>query len=180
LRKLLVDRRLKRVDITCSIDCWGEQQEFVRYGLKLENWQKNFELLLKNPWLHIHTGHTVTSLSINTFPDLLQRIAGYQSAGHRIHQTFQHVDGVNQSLYDPIFFGGDFFRKDLQAAEALIPAGAEKDRFIGIMKRTLDSRLDLEKLKNLRVTLDIIDYRRKTDWKSIFPKIYQFLLEQGL
>ena len=45
-RTLLKDQKLKRIDITCSIDCWGDQQEYVRYGMILDQWEKNFDKLL--------------------------------------------------------------------------------------------------------------------------------------
>lgn len=180
LRKMLVERKIKRVDFNCSIDCWGPQQEFIRYGLDLRNWQRNFEFLLEHPWLHVHAGHTVTSLSIKTLPLLLDLVNTYRSKGHRVYQTFGHVDGQNQTLYDPIFFGGDFFYQDLKICESLIPAGMEKDRFIGIAKRIQQSTLDLDRLTALHVTLDSIDKRRKTNWKSLFPDIHQFFLENGV
>ena len=53
-KKLLVDRKLKRIDITCSIDCWGAEQEYVRYGLNLVQWEKNFEYLLSKKWITLN------------------------------------------------------------------------------------------------------------------------------
>ena len=47
-KNLLVKKKIKRFDINCSIDCWGKRQEYIRYGLNLDNWQKNFEMLTKN------------------------------------------------------------------------------------------------------------------------------------
>jgi len=43
LRSLVQRRHLKRFDLTISIDCFGPEQEYVRYGLDLEQWKRNFE-----------------------------------------------------------------------------------------------------------------------------------------
>jgi hypothetical protein len=39
------------LQITASSDCWDSEQEYVRYGLDLAQWQRNFELLLNQPWI---------------------------------------------------------------------------------------------------------------------------------
>lgn len=175
LRNLLIQRRVRRVDFTCSIDCWGPQQEFVRYGLNLERWQRNFEMLLTHPYLFVHVGHTITALTIDTASQLQQRINDYRAQGHRIFQTFGHVDGPNQQLYDPIYFGGEFFRDDLARWAELIPESIEKQRFLGIQSRILSSVPNRSRLHALYVTLENIDRRRKTNWKQLFPRIESFI-----
>ena len=32
-KALLKQRRIKRFDLTCSIDCWGAEQEYIRHGI---------------------------------------------------------------------------------------------------------------------------------------------------
>lgn len=180
LKTLLTKRKIKRVDFTCSIDCWGPQQEFIRYGLNLDTWKRNFEMLLEHPWLFLHVGHTMTSLSINTSPELQCIINGYRNQGHRIFQTFGHVDGPNQKLYDPVYFGGKFFQNRLNDLENLIPHGIEKERFLGIKRRIDVSTPNRSRLKDLYVTLENIDMRRATDWKQLFPEIANFLVTERI
>ena len=179
-KKMLSDQKLKRVDFNCSIDCWGPQQEFIRYGLDLSNWWRNFQFLLSNKWLHVHTGHTVTSLSIKYMPELLSNLNDLDRSGYRFYQTFGSVDGSTQAIYDPVFFGGDFFRDDLQSALNLITDPIGKKRFQGIATRILDNQPNLSGLTKLYITLDEIDRRRRTDWKSIFPEIHQFFIKNGI
>ena len=73
-RTLLVNRCLKRVDITCSIDCWDKDQEHVRWGVKLDQWEKNFKILMKHKWLKININQTITVLTIRSMPTLLKKL----------------------------------------------------------------------------------------------------------
>ena len=47
-KKLLGKRKLKAIQITASLDCWGIQSEYIRNGLDLVQWERNFEKLLAN------------------------------------------------------------------------------------------------------------------------------------
>lgn len=179
-KKMLAERRIKRIDFNCSIDCWGPQQEFIRYGLDLTNWWRNFEFLLSKKWLGIHTGHVVTSLSIKYLPELLMRLDKLRQQGHRFDQTFGNVDGSTQIVYDPIFFGGDFFQKDLDSCCSLLKDPVGKKRFEGVATRISNSQIDRSGLSNLYVTLNEIDRRRGTDWRSLFPEIYDFFLAKKI
>jgi pyruvate-formate lyase-activating enzyme len=179
-KKMLSDRKIKRVDFNCSIDCWGPQQEFIRYGLDLTNWWRNFEFLLSKKWLGIHTGHTVTSLSIKYLPELLMRLDALRQQGHQFDQTFGSVDGSTQIVYDPVFFGGDFFQKELDSCYSLLKDPIGKKRFEGVAARISNSQISRSGLSNLHVTLDEIDRRRGTDWKSLFPEIYDFFIEKKI
>lgn len=185
VRQLLIDKRIKRFDITASIDCWGPRQEFIRYGLDLEQWKKNFELLLQHKWIYLNTGQTVISLSIKTLPDLQILLNSYMDQGFRFNQTVGYVDGRNQVLYDPIIFGGDLFKDDLEKTLDLMPSSTDqqkhsKDRMAGIVKYILNGKQDRERLSRLYSTLDQLDVRRGTDWKILFPEIYQYFLENEI
>ena len=46
IKDLQAAGNIRVFDLTASIDCWGPQQEYVRWGLNLDQWKQNFELLL--------------------------------------------------------------------------------------------------------------------------------------
>jgi pyruvate-formate lyase-activating enzyme len=185
IKQILVDRRIKAFHITASIDCWGPAQEFIRWGLDLKNWQKNFELLLNHRWIYVNTGQTITSLSIKTTPDLQRLFNGYMDQGYRFNQTLGYVDGHNQLLYDPIIFGGDFFKEPLEETLELMPSGTDqqrhvKDRMYGIVKYVITGKQDRERLSKLYSTLDQLDQRRGTDWKTLFPDVAKYFLDNEI
>lgn len=185
IRRMLVDRRIKRFDFTASIDCWGPQQEFVRYGLDLERWKRNFEYILQHKWLYITAGHAITSLSISTMVEMQRVLNGYMEQGHRINQTFHYVDGPYQDILDPAIFGGEFFKDDLEEILAMVPDQTDqqrraKDRMIGIADYIIKSKPNSERLIKLHSALDQFDLRRGTQWRELFPEVDRYFIENNI
>ena len=74
VRKMVDKRAIREFEITASLDCWGEPQEYVRYPLNLSQWQQNFEYLVTQDWINLIINSTVTPLTIKTLPDLVEKI----------------------------------------------------------------------------------------------------------
>lgn len=184
-KELVKNRKIKRFDIVCSLDCWGDQAEFVRYGLNLERWQQNFEYLIKHKWLYISFLHVVTSLTIKTMKDLQQVIANYKNQGYKIKQTYSLVVGkITKDLYHPSIFGSEFFKDQLEELVRTYPITEKWDNdskqlLVGVTKLVTngDTQPDVVRLGKLKNRLDEIDVRRGTDWKSLYPEINEFILK---
>ncbi len=174
--KLLASKKLKRIDITCSIDCWGPEQEYVRYGLDLDLWQKNFEFLLSKKWIKLNINQTISVLTIKTMPDLLSRLEGWRkirSIGH-----FFSVVTPQPPYLDPSILGKGIFKSDFDKIIASMPIeSAEHNTAVEYMQSIATSienaEVNLEELKNLKVFLDEKDRRRGTNWKITFPWLVQ-------
>ena len=41
--RLVLSNKIWKLQLTASLDCWGTEQKYVRWGLDLDLWQKNFE-----------------------------------------------------------------------------------------------------------------------------------------
>jgi len=91
-KSLLLKRHIKRVEITASIDCWGPQQEYVRYGLNLDQWQKNFEYLIDQKWIKLNINNTVSVLTIKTLPALIEKLNQWNK-----HRKIEHYFDQVQS-----------------------------------------------------------------------------------
>jgi sulfatase maturation enzyme AslB (radical SAM superfamily) len=183
--KLLKEKRVKRIDIGCSLDCWGEPAEYVRYGLDLTNWQRNFEYLIKHKWLYLTVHHVVTGLTLGTALDMQRKLAEYKTVNTAIVQAYHLVDGPVTEIYHPAIFGPDFFKEDLTNLMNEYPITQEwdntaKTRLEGIVKIIQSSTIDVSKLKKLKESLDMNDSRKGVDWKSVFPKINQFFNEHNI
>jgi hypothetical protein len=171
MQRLLVDRRLKRLDITASIDCLGPEQEYLRYGIKLDQWFENFEYLSRHKWIYLTVNNVITSLSIKTMPDLLQYINDLRKS-RRINHAFGLVDG-RPHLHPDIFAAG-YFHDDFEKIISLMDQSSEwgrrsQDYMKGIQKQLDVSHADPTLQKYLGLYLDEIDRRRDTDWKRTFP-----------
>ena len=184
-KNLVAKRHIRRVHVNASLDCWGPQAEFIRYGLSLERWQQNFEYLLQHNWLAVSVHQVITALSIGTALDLQQRIADYKAKYPRIIQSYHMVDSGAEEIYHSDMFGAKFFKNKLDQLLAHFPVTTEWDkesrtRLEGICRLMDSAQPDPLRLSKLCATLDMIDQRRNTDWKKLFPDIAQFFIENGI
>ena len=69
IKQLIAEKKIRRLDMHCSIDCWGPQQEFVRYGIELAKWEENFKYLIGERWIKLNINNTVSVLTIKTLPE---------------------------------------------------------------------------------------------------------------
>jgi organic radical activating enzyme len=171
MKHALVNRNLKSLRITASIDCWGLEQEYLRYGLDLEKWTNNFEYLAKHKWIYLTINNTITSLSIKKMPELLNYINGIRKT-RQINHSFGLVDG--RPHLHPEIFGPGFFTDDFNKIISLMNSNTSWDQTTvdymkGISTRLSQTLADKSKQHYLKLYLDEIDRRRGTDWKSVFP-----------
>lgn len=171
-REILKRRCLKKIDITCSIDCWGPAQEYVRWGLDLELWERNFQYLLQQKWLTININQTVSVLTIKTMPELLQRLSIWRKS-HRIGHWFSEVS-PGPSYLKPHILGKGMFEKDFDMILSLMPTDTEENtmahRYMSaISNRIMQHEADQDAIDDLFVFLREKDRRRGTDWQAIFP-----------
>ena len=184
-KNLIINRKIKQVHISASLDCWGPQAEFIRNGLVLGQWQENFEYLIQHKWLSISVHQVITSLSIGTALDLQQRIAEYKKQNPKITQAYHVVDSGYEEIYHPNIFGATFFKDKLDALLEHYPIATEWDietrkRLEGICLMVNAEKSDPLRLSKLCATLDMIDQRRNTDWKKLFPDIAQYFIENEI
>lgn len=176
LQALLVTRKLKRIDMTCSIDCWGKEQEYVRHGLDLDQWQENFEFLLSKKWIKINVNQTISVLTIKTMPELLYKLAEWRkvrSVGH-----FFSVVSPQPSYLDPTIIGSGVFDKDFEKIIDCMPTDNEEykaavEYMQGIATSIEKSDVNITELIKLQTFLDEKDRRRGTTWKDTFPWLTQ-------
>ena len=181
-RELTLSRSVKQVFVSASIDCWGPQAEFVRYGLDLSRWQKNFERLIENRWIATSVHQVLTALTIKTALDLQNKIAKYKTSNPKIVQEYYFVDSGYEQIYHPEMFGNEFFREKLHELLDSFPIVTEWDnearkRLEGIVRFMDQASVDLSRLQMLKNTLNTIDLRRNTDWKKLWPEINDYFVE---
>lgn len=175
IKKLLVDRRIKRFDLTCSIDCWDQEQEYIRYGIKLDDWQKNFDYVAKQKWIYLNINQTITGLGIKSMPDLIKFINSYKaqrSIGHYF------MSCTNRHYLYPGIFGSGFFDKDMKTVLSLMQENTWQEKnakklMEGLLSEWNSHARDESKIRDLGIFLDEIDRRRNLDWKKTFPWLVQ-------
>lgn len=176
-KKLLLTKKVKRVDITCSIDCWGPEQEYVRSGLDLVQWQHNFEMLIKNKWLYISINQTITALTIKTMPALLKKLQEWNTI-RPVHHHFG-CPTPGPSYFDAGILGGKQFKDDLDQILALMPRDTDEnkityDYMLGIANSIIQSDVNPVEVTKLLTYLDEKDRRRSTNWETLFPWLMEY------
>lgn len=170
VRRLIDTNCLREFEITASLDCWGAPQEYARFPLKLDVWQRNFEYLLTQPWINIIINSTITPLTVKTLPDLLAKINQWSQQ----HPVYHYQNSVNNPDHMFIDIFGDIFREDFQRALALKPVNTPEQQqsrnyLEGIAQQSASRAPNVPRIQKLFLTLNTLDQRRGTDWRTTFP-----------
>jgi sulfatase maturation enzyme AslB (radical SAM superfamily) len=173
LRDLKYKNKLKRIDIQVSVDCWGQSQEYIRNGFRLDTFDRNMELLIDMAVFRIGLLSTVTSLSIPDMPVLAQKYNQWCSK-QKIFWYMHLVLPNNKSVFDPTIFDYSAFDSSLELVYNLLPKETWDDKttleiFEGIVsKLKTNCKTDVDRQQNLLQYLDANDFRRNTRWKDVF------------
>jgi MoaA/NifB/PqqE/SkfB family radical SAM enzyme len=170
VQQLIDQNKLREFEITASLDCWGAPQEYVRYPLNLQNWEKNFEYLISQDWINLIISSTVTPLTVKTLPDLLEKIQIWNQS----RQVYHYQNSVNGPSYMFIDMFGDIFAEDFKKALSLKPdttpeEHSSKEYLKGIAKQSASRGPNIPEITRLFNFLNQMDQRRSTSWKITFP-----------
>jgi hypothetical protein len=180
--RLVLDNKIWKLQITASLDAWGPQQEYVRYGLDLSLWQRNFELLVTKPWVTLSINSTMSSLTIKNMPELIKKINHWNSLrgteertvdnvfNGSIQHSFQTVIG---NIDDPYIFGNGVFNTAMDEILSLMPTDniiqqSAKEHMQSIADALVKSGRDLKQIEKFKKHLDSMDQRRNTNWRTLF------------
>ena len=176
IRYLWQQGNIGRFDLTASIDCWGPQAEYVRYGLNCDEFEENFAWAAEQPeeFLYLNVNQTVSSFTMKTMPDLIRMFNKYNEHRHIGHYAML-VDGY--PFMRPEVFGYETWdstwtriyremrsetMEDQQAIKIL--SGLQ-----GVMRS--NPTHNTAEIKKLYKYFDEIDRRRNTHWRSLWPEL---------
>jgi len=170
VKKLIDQKKIRKFTVTASLDCWGKEQEYVRFPLDLEVWKRNFETLLDHDWITLIVGSTITPLTIRTLPDLVHRINGWRSK----RPVYHYFNSVNSPSYMFIDIFGDLFAEDFEKTLSMMPQDDPEQLntygyMQGIARQSASNLVNQPEVQKLKTFLDEMDRRRNTDWQKTFP-----------
>jgi organic radical activating enzyme len=174
IKKLQDEKKIRRFDLTASIDCLGKEQEYVRYGISIDQWKQNFQLVAEQSWIYLNINQTLSSLTLKTTPDLLAFINQLRKNREINHFFSPTLMTSSSEMLHPGIFGPHFFQKDFDAILEQMPENTwqqqESKKFMASLIDQLNL-IDRDEKKILQLTtfLDEIDRRRNLNWKETFP-----------
>jgi hypothetical protein len=168
-------------DLTASIDCWGPEQEYVRSGLNIQKFEQRFAWAAEQSedWLRLNVNQTITSMTIRSMPDLINKIKQY-SKHRQIGHYFQFL-GPNGTLDElnvhqhPKQFAYETWANDFERILAAMPQDTDNQRE-AIPRMQGHQKLlqkhthhNYKKISELHTYFDELDRRRGTNWRELFP-----------
>lgn len=162
--ELISSNKIWRLQLTASLDAWGKEQEYTRFGLDLSQWEENFNYLLDKNWIDVSINSTVSALTIKQMPDMFHKINKWGAKTNILHSF--NFTGTED---DPHHFGAGFFDKDFDDMISITNNLDTANRLLSLKKSVSSKEFNLEKINNLKLYLDQLDLRRNTDWKTTFP-----------
>ena len=170
LQRLKESGNIENAVITCSIDCWGPQGEYIRTGLDLDQWEKNFAYLVQST-LALHLHGTMNSLSIQTLAELLQRRNHYATPERSIAYSSNVV--VSPWVLIPGHWPAETF--DAWFETAFKHMTDSEERIHRGYKKQIDGAPVVEDIAHkTRAWLSAMDRRRGTDWQKAFPWLVNY------
>lgn len=172
IKQLTAARKIKRFDLTASIDCWGPEQEYVRYGIDLELFKKNFEYLLSERWIKLAVNQCVNVLTIKSMPDLIRQLNEWKSVRQVGHYFSGTIPGPTYMRAD--IFGPGVFEKDFEEVLKLMKQDTDEERTAykymqGLATESSSKELNVSLTRDLFAFLNEIDRRRNENWRTVFP-----------
>jgi hypothetical protein len=176
--RLVLTNKIWKLQMTASLDCWGAEQEYVRYGLSLETWLQNFEYCINRPWISLSINSAISALTIKTLPALIEKINYWNTqqtkvAGRWRSEPIIHSFNTTGQYDDPYIFGPGVFDNDFEKILQAMPKNNSVQQgyyhaMEGIANKQKKSLRSNRRIEILKTYLDTLDLRRKTNWRTQF------------
>ena len=174
IQDLQKTKNIRYLDLTASIDCWGKAAEYVRHGLDLQKFEERLAWASEQGnWLRFNINQTITSMTIKTMPELIQKIDYYSQNKHIGHYFEFYING-GPMFQHPKMFAYEFWKDDFERIFASMPTRTVHQQEAIVRMRGHQNQLEHVKtynfpeIKKLQVYLDELDRRRNTNWREIF------------
>lgn len=184
LSELRSENKISEAHIFTSLDTWGEQAEYIRFGLDLNLWKQNLNICLSNPNIQTSIMVTFNALSVFQFKDFLQFILNTKIE-NKINRAVLDIS----ILHNPLFLSLLILEKQHlllidDCLEFMIQNSSEKIEYgfnnyeISKMQRLVEySKTELPKNEIKKRRINFISYikeydrRKKTNFNKIFPEM---------
>ena len=178
LETLVIQKKIKSAKILASLDSWGTEIEFQRYGIDLEMFENNVTAILKSKQVIFGINATLTCLGLPCLPSLIKKWQEWQAlSDNHIHLSCIQVEHNNMHYYLEIgVLPLPLFASAVEEAISMITSNNPSDqltkqKLIGIYDyvKSQDPLGNKKRMDELRCYLEELSVRRNIDWKMHFP-----------
>ena len=184
-KRLRSEGKFRNLFVHPSLDTWGEQAEYIRYGLKLPLLKKNVESYLKE-----NIGDLVFSCTLNCMS--LPKLIDFWQYVYQLKKEFPHqyISSTSEPLLFPDFMRvsvlpPSFIKYVDEILEFLESQGEvfsdhEKNglrRVRTLMEQGENPEFHVKQKKNFYTYFKEYDRRKKTNFLLTFPEMHEFWKE---
>jgi len=195
VKQLCDDKKIRAFKLFTSLDTWGPKAEYIRTGLDLELWEKNFHTYLQNTDSPITFMITFNIFSVTTFKDFLAKFLEWRKQYGWYEDRKEHrVRFDTPYLRDPVQYDMNILPKEefmpyMREALAFMEANVDDNkaeafstiefekfkRVVDYMGETnySDAKL-IEGRRDFYNWFNELDERRDTDMLAVFPEYMGF------
>lgn len=185
--------KVKTFNLYTSIDTWGPQAEYIRDGLNLNLFEKNFESAMECEAIdQITIMVTFNVLSPFRFLDLLEKVMSwkrraaeskktpkiYLDVSYLIHPEFMGLHLLPQEYHHLLFTIESFVKKHLITSSSEVGFSLQEYSKLTRLTTLFDTKLEapkiLEQQKDLALFAREHDRRRGTNFNSTFPELEDY------
>ena len=183
LNNLIMEKKISSLQVVGSLDCWGASAEYLRNGLKLDLYEKNFTWMLEKTNTILSVNCALTALTIPTLPDLVKKINAWSRKRPVYFSMMKAGDSIRKYLH-PMIFGKDILSLGFNQAMEIFEDNNDSVKknyhryHLGIGKEIANTMPDIFAQKQLNKYLCELDRRRNTEWRKIFPTIAELYDQQ--
>lgn len=186
IKQLIATKKLKNIKILASVECWGPEQEYIRYGFDCRQFEENIKFLLSQKYIEINLLSTVNVLSINSMPLLAEKLIEWNAIRDIIWYTHL-VLPVDKHILSTNYFDFKFYDSALTQVIDMISdleshKHTETIKLLNGLAQKLKSsnQIDLAKQQELMCYLNEVDRRRNLNWKKTFPWLEEEFKKCGI
>lgn len=195
VNKLITEGKIKDFKIFTSLDTWGERAEYIRTGLNLDLWEKNFDTYLTKTNLPVTFMITFNLLTVTSFDSLLEKMLEWRIKYNTNTQNkWQRIRFDTPYLKEPLQYDMnilpkdefmpymykhlDFIKRNLDDKDRHKFSDLEYEKFRRVVDYMESTNYTVEKLtegrKDFANWFTEYDRRRNTDFLATFPELENF------
>lgn len=195
LRPLVSGRKVKKAQVYTSLDAWGRQAEYIRYGLDLQLYKKNLEYILTElPGVQVGLMVTYNALSLTSFDEMLKYMLDLRRRfenPERVMSVVVDISYLNNPPYQNIQVLPPSYVKYAERHLQFMKENSDRqfsygfceyeitkmERVVQLMRKEISPGLHAELRERFYRFFTEHDQRRQTNFLESFPEMSEFWRE---